>query len=76
MVLDMMRPETEYATARRTRQAGVALAQARLNAVFDALLQADIPDLSQRVKFAPPRFSEPLSDKGTITFYLVWNRAS
>ena len=37
--------------------------------------QEGIPDLSRRVQFAPPRFNEPQSDKSTITFSLVRNRA-
>ncbi len=67
-ILEMMRPGTDYAAQRRTRQAAIAMGKARLMALYSRFLAQE---LSDRVKIAQPTFTSPQDNAlGTITISL------
>ena len=63
-LLEMMRPGTEHAARRRTRYACLAIGKTRLNALAGTLASKDIPEMHDRIKFVPPRFTETQGDHG------------
>jgi hypothetical protein len=67
-ILEMMRPGTNYAAQRRTRQAAIAMGKARLMALYNTFTGQG---LSDRVKIAQPTFTSPQDDSsGIITISL------
>ncbi|MBL7188814.1 MAG: DUF748 domain-containing protein [Phycisphaerae bacterium] len=74
-LLEMMRPGTEHAAKRRTRDACLAIGKARLNALADALASTATPDMRNRIKFIPPRFVETEGHSGgTVSITLGTNK--
>jgi hypothetical protein len=70
-LLEMMRPGTEHAAKRRTRNASLAIGKARLNALADTVVSTTTSDMRNRIKFVPPRFIETKGhDGGTVSITL------
>jgi hypothetical protein len=70
-LLEMMRPGTEHAAKRRTRDACLTIGRIRLNALADTLASTATPDMRDRIKFVPPRFVETEGhDGGTVSITL------
>ena len=53
-LLETLRPGTEHAARRRTREAVLLIAQTRLDIVAEILGQGDVPELATRVNVAGP----------------------
>jgi hypothetical protein len=76
-LLETMRPGSEYAARRRTRDACIAIGKARIETLAAILQVKEIPDGSERLTFVPPRFTEASDDVagGRITITLTKNKA-
>ncbi len=73
-LLETLRPGSEMAEKRRTRQGAIALGQGRLGHLEQWLAQAGIPIAGQRkrVNTVPARFEkDPQAELGTVTFTLL-----
>jgi hypothetical protein len=57
-LLETMRPGSEYAARRRTRDACMAIGKARLETLAAALAIEETPNAAGRITFVPPRFTE------------------
>jgi len=71
-----MRPGSEYAARKRTRDACMAVGKARLETLAVPLEIEKIPDAAGRITFIPPRFTET-SDAagGRVTLTLSKSKA-
>jgi len=63
-LLEMMRPGTEHAGKRRTRDACLAIGKARLNNLADTIASTTTSKVQERIKFIPPRFVETEGKSG------------
>ena len=57
-LLEMMRPGTEHAAKRRTRDACLAIGKARLNTLADTVASTTTSEVQERIRYIPPRFVE------------------
>jgi len=75
-LLETMRPGSEYAARRRTRDACLAIGKTRLYTLCAFLADAEIPDGAERIALVPPRFTEAgNSAGGSITLTLSKSKA-
>ncbi len=75
-LLETMRPGSEYAARRRTRDACMAIGKARLETLAAFLAIEGIPNAAGRITFVPPRFAEASDPAGgSITLTLTKSKA-
>ncbi len=67
-LLDLLRPGAERRRDRRTREAAAALADRRLAAAWEALVELGGPELAERIEVRRPRSSDaPREGSGVVT---------
>ena len=75
-LLETMRPGSDYAARRRTRDACMAIGKARLETLAPLLDVGEIPNAAGRITFVPPRFTEASDPAGgSITLTLSKSKA-
>jgi hypothetical protein len=63
-LLERMRPGSEHAAGRRTRDASLAIGKARLEEIAEILLNSDISEKQERIRFITPRYTDTQGDSG------------
>jgi hypothetical protein len=63
-LLERMRPGSEHAAGRRTRDASLAIGKARLAEIAEILLNMDIPEKQERIRFITPHYNDTQGESG------------
>jgi hypothetical protein len=63
-LLERMRPGSEHAAGRRTRDASLAIGKARLEEIAEILLNSDISEKQERIRFITPRYTDAENNSG------------
>ena len=71
---DLIRPGAHRQAKRRTRAAGIEIAQARLDAAKRLLVAAGIPDAENRVRIIKPRFTPATGNAGGKVVMVVTSK--
>ena len=68
---DMLRPGASNQAARRARAAGLKIAELRLNGVREALMAANLPDSTDRIRTAKATDTNTAGDEGAVIVNVV-----